>query len=75
MVVLDLSNNKIRGSIPQGFREQLLHWKDIETIDLSYNRLQGDLPIPPSVEPVGPPPVIVLISPQPMLTPDLSSVL
>ncbi|XP_068488252.1 receptor-like protein Cf-9 homolog [Phaseolus vulgaris] len=48
MVVLDLSNNKIRGSIPQGFREQLLHWKDIETIDLSYNRLQGDLPIPPS---------------------------
>ncbi|WVY89580.1 hypothetical protein V8G54_035094 [Vigna mungo] len=46
--VLDLSNNKIRGSIPQGFHEQLLHWKDIETIDLSSNKLQGDLPIPPS---------------------------
>jgi len=48
MVVLDLSNNKIGGSIPQGFREQLLHWKDIGTVDLSFNKLQGDLPIPPS---------------------------
>ncbi|XP_027941340.1 receptor-like protein 7 [Vigna unguiculata] len=48
MEELDLSNNKIRGSIPQGFLEQLLHWKNIETIDLSFNKLQGDLPIPPS---------------------------
>ncbi|KAG2391074.1 Receptor-like protein [Vigna angularis] len=48
MKVLDLSNNKIRGSIPQGFHEQLLHWKDFDTIDLSSNKLQGDLPIPPS---------------------------
>ncbi|RZB67401.1 Receptor-like protein Cf-9 [Glycine soja] len=49
LVVLDLSHNSIRGSIPQWFHEKLLHsWKNIHFIDLSFNKLQGDLPIPPN---------------------------
>ncbi|XP_061352303.1 receptor-like protein 6 [Gastrolobium bilobum] len=45
---LDLSNNKIHGKIPKWFNEKLLlSWKDIQYIDLSFNMLQGDLPIPP----------------------------
>ncbi|MED6159821.1 hypothetical protein PIB30_045700 [Stylosanthes scabra] len=44
---LDLSNNKIHGKIPNWFRDNLLHtWKDLFFIDLSFNKLQGDLPIP-----------------------------
>ncbi|XP_029127056.1 receptor-like protein 9DC3 isoform X2 [Cajanus cajan] len=47
--IQDLSNNKIRGSIPQAFHEKLLYsWKYIEFIDLSFNKLQGNLPIPPN---------------------------
>uniref|UniRef100_A0A0R0GIZ8 Leucine-rich repeat-containing N-terminal plant-type domain-containing protein n=1 Tax=Glycine max TaxID=3847 RepID=A0A0R0GIZ8_SOYBN len=47
---LDLSHNNIRGSIPQSFHEKLLHsWNyTIAHIDLSFNKLQGDLPIPPN---------------------------
>ncbi|KAG4964572.1 hypothetical protein GLYMA_14G044400v4 [Glycine max] len=49
LVALDLSHNSIRGSIPQWFHEKLLHsWKNISYIDLSFNKLQGDLPIPPN---------------------------
>ncbi|KAH1212587.1 Receptor-like protein 9DC3 [Glycine max] len=46
----DLSHNNIRGSIPQSFHEKLLHsWNyTIAHIDLSFNKLQGDLPIPPN---------------------------
>ncbi|XP_028200884.1 receptor-like protein Cf-9 isoform X2 [Glycine soja] len=45
----DLSHNNIRGSIPHWFHEKLLHsWKNIDFIDLSFNKLQGDLPIPPN---------------------------
>ncbi|XP_027941342.1 LOW QUALITY PROTEIN: receptor-like protein 7 [Vigna unguiculata] len=47
--VLDLSHNKIRGSIPKWFQENLLRsWKNMSSIDLSFNKLQGDLPIPPN---------------------------
>jgi len=43
---LDLSHNKIRGSIPK--HDNLLRsWKNMSYIDLSFNKLQGDLPIPP----------------------------
>jgi len=46
---LDLSHNKIRGSIPKWFHENLLRsWKNMSYIDLSFNKLQGDLPIPPN---------------------------
>ncbi|XP_068489056.1 receptor-like protein Cf-9 homolog [Phaseolus vulgaris] len=46
---LDLSHNRIRGSIPNWFRENLLRsWKNISSIDLSFNKLQGHLPIPPN---------------------------
>ncbi|XLU63677.1 hypothetical protein S245_022886, partial [Arachis hypogaea] len=46
---LDLSNNKIHGKIPYWFRDNLLHtWKSMYLIDLSFNQLQGDLPIPPN---------------------------
>ena len=47
---LDLSHNNIRGSILQWFHEKLLHsWNyTITHIDLSFNKLQGDLPIPPN---------------------------
>ncbi|XP_039689006.1 receptor-like protein Cf-9 [Medicago truncatula] len=45
---LDLSNNKIQGKVPKWFHEKLLHtWKEIRIINLSFNKLQGDLPIPP----------------------------
>ncbi|KAL1348077.1 hypothetical protein AAHE18_07G053000 [Arachis hypogaea] len=43
----DLSNNKIHGKIPTWFSHNLLlTWMDF--IDLSFNQLQGDLPIPPN---------------------------
>ncbi|XP_058746809.1 receptor-like protein 6 [Vicia villosa] len=46
--VLDLSNNNIHGKISKLFQKQLLNsWNNIEHIDLSFNKLQGDLPIPP----------------------------
>ncbi|KAL2316976.1 hypothetical protein Fmac_030852 [Flemingia macrophylla] len=46
---LDLSRSKIEGSIPQWFHEKLLHsWENIQFVDLSFNKLQGDLPIPPN---------------------------
>ncbi|XLT64962.1 hypothetical protein S245_022883 [Arachis hypogaea] len=46
---LDLSNNKIHGKIPNWFSDNLLYtWKSMNFIDLSFNQLQGDLPIPPN---------------------------
>ncbi|KAK7372636.1 hypothetical protein VNO80_06023 [Phaseolus coccineus] len=46
---LDLSHNRIRGSIPKWFHDNLLRsWKYIRSIDLSFNKLQGHLPIPPN---------------------------
>ncbi|KAH1211703.1 Receptor-like protein 6 [Glycine max] len=49
LIQLDVSHNNIRGSIPQWFHEKLLHsWNNIYHIDLSFNKLQGDLPIPPN---------------------------
>ncbi|GAU14481.1 hypothetical protein TSUD_250210 [Trifolium subterraneum] len=42
----DLSNNKIQGKVPKWFHESLYTWKEIEFIDLSFNKLQGDLLIP-----------------------------
>ncbi|CAK8537839.1 unnamed protein product [Lathyrus sativus] len=46
--VLDLSNNNIHGKISKWFQSHLLSsWKNIDHIDLSFNKLQGDLPIPP----------------------------
>ncbi|KAJ1386388.1 Leucine-rich repeat [Sesbania bispinosa] len=46
---LDLSGNKINGKIPKWFHEKLLHsWKNMYHIDLSFNKLQGYLPIPPN---------------------------
>ncbi|XP_027333331.1 receptor-like protein 6 [Abrus precatorius] len=45
---IDLSHNKIHGNIPKWFHEKLLHfWKNILHIDLSFNHMQGDLPVPP----------------------------
>jgi len=45
---LDLSNNNIHGKIPKWFHKKLLNsWKDIIHIDLSFNKLQGDLPTLP----------------------------
>ncbi|XP_039688652.1 receptor-like protein Cf-9 [Medicago truncatula] len=44
---LDLSNNNIHGKIPKWFHKKLLNtWNDIWYIDLSFNKLQGDIPIP-----------------------------
>jgi Leucine-rich repeat (LRR) protein len=43
---LDLSHNNIHGKIPKWFHKLLNSWKDIWYIDLSFNKLQGDLPIP-----------------------------
>ena len=49
LLALDLSHNKIRGSIPKWFHDNLLRsWKNIHFIDLSFNKLQGQLPIPPN---------------------------
>ncbi|KAL2582961.1 hypothetical protein AAZV13_14G039600 [Glycine max] len=49
LIDLDLSHNNIRGSIPQWFHEKLLHsWKQIHFINLSFNKLQEDVPIPPN---------------------------
>ncbi|XP_057726411.1 receptor-like protein 7 [Arachis stenosperma] len=49
LIKLDLSNNKIHGKIPNWFGDNLLHtWKSMNFIDLSFNQLQGDLPIPPN---------------------------
>ncbi|XP_025665559.2 receptor-like protein 6, partial [Arachis hypogaea] len=46
---LDISNNKIHGKIPNWFGDNLLHtWKIMYFIDLSFNQLQGDLPILPN---------------------------
>ncbi|XP_057723410.1 receptor-like protein 6 [Arachis stenosperma] len=48
LINLDFSNNKIHGKIPNWFGDNLLHtWKIMDFIDLSFNQLQGDLPIPP----------------------------
>ncbi|QHN91316.1 Receptor-like protein [Arachis hypogaea] len=45
--VLDLSDNQIEGVIPKWFNDKLLYkWKNMEFIDLSFNRLQGNIPIP-----------------------------
>ncbi|XLT27145.1 hypothetical protein HN873_058437 [Arachis hypogaea] len=46
---LDLSDNQIDGVIPKWFNDNLLYkWKRADFIDLSFNKLQGDLPIPPN---------------------------
>ncbi|CAL5190322.1 unnamed protein product [Lathyrus oleraceus] len=48
LIILDLSNNNIHGRISKWFQKKLLNsWKNIHHIDLSFNKLQGDLPIPP----------------------------
>ncbi|MED6159820.1 hypothetical protein PIB30_045699 [Stylosanthes scabra] len=45
---LDLSNNQIEGVIPKWFNDKLLYkWKNMNFVDLSFNKLQGDLPNPP----------------------------
>nr|BAF98595.1 CM0545.400.nc [Lotus japonicus] len=45
---LDLSHNKIHGKVPNWFHEKLSQsWNNIELINLSFNKLQGDLLIPP----------------------------
>ncbi|CAJ2653749.1 unnamed protein product [Trifolium pratense] len=44
---LDLSNNNIHGKIPKWFHKLLNSWEYIYYIDLSFNKLQGDLPVPP----------------------------
>ncbi|AES99957.1 putative leucine-rich repeat-containing, plant-type, leucine-rich repeat domain, L [Medicago truncatula] len=48
---LDLSNNNIHGKIPKWFHKKLLNTlndiaHEISYIDLSFNKLQGDIPIP-----------------------------
>ncbi|WVY92315.1 hypothetical protein V8G54_037829 [Vigna mungo] len=49
LVDLDISHNIIHGSFPKRFQENLLHfWKEISYIDLSFNKLQGRLPILPN---------------------------
>ncbi|XP_057723241.1 receptor-like protein 7 [Arachis stenosperma] len=46
---LDFSDNQIEGVIPKWFNDKLLYkWKRVDFIDLSFNKLQGDLPIPPN---------------------------
>ncbi|KAL5566030.1 hypothetical protein UlMin_029194 [Ulmus minor] len=47
--LLDLSCNKIRGSIPAMARNQSKEalWSNIEFVNLRSNELQGSLPIPP----------------------------
>ncbi|KAL5566036.1 hypothetical protein UlMin_029200 [Ulmus minor] len=46
---LDLSRNKIQGSIPAMARNRSKEalWSNIDFVDLSSNELQGSLPIPP----------------------------
>ncbi|KAK2377428.1 receptor protein [Trifolium repens] len=44
---LDLSHNNIHGKLPKWFQKKLYSWEFIKSIDLSFNKLQGDLPIPP----------------------------
>ncbi|CAJ2653730.1 unnamed protein product [Trifolium pratense] len=45
---LDLSHNNIHGNIPKWFQTKLTNsWKSFYYINLSFNKLQGDLPIPP----------------------------
>ncbi|CAJ2653836.1 unnamed protein product [Trifolium pratense] len=44
---LDLSNNNIHGKIPKWFHKLLNSSEYIYYIDLSFNKLQGDLPVPP----------------------------
>ncbi|CAK8538514.1 unnamed protein product [Lathyrus sativus] len=47
--VLDLSNSNIHGKISKWFQSHLLSsLKKIELIDLSFNKLQGDIPVPPN---------------------------
>ncbi|KAL1348083.1 receptor-like protein 7 [Arachis hypogaea] len=47
LYVLDLSDNQIEGVIPKWFNDKLLYkWKNMQFIDLSLNRLQGNIPIP-----------------------------
>ncbi|XLU22377.1 hypothetical protein S245_058443 [Arachis hypogaea] len=47
LYVLDLSDNQIEGVIPKWFNDKLLYkWKHMQFIDLSLNRLQGNIPIP-----------------------------
>ncbi|XP_058748312.1 receptor-like protein 7 isoform X2 [Vicia villosa] len=49
LLILDLSNNNIHGGISKWFQSILLNsWTNIYHIDLSFNKLQGDLPIPPN---------------------------
>ncbi|XP_045830478.1 receptor-like protein 7 isoform X1 [Trifolium pratense] len=45
---LDLSHNNIHGKIPKWFLKLFNSWENIGYIDLSFNKLQGNLPIPPS---------------------------
>ncbi|KAK2377437.1 receptor protein [Trifolium repens] len=44
---LDLSHNNIHGKIPKWFHNLLNSLEHFEYIDLSFNKLQGELPIPP----------------------------
>ncbi|KAL3733192.1 hypothetical protein ACJRO7_022680 [Eucalyptus globulus] len=39
-----ISNNNLRGQWPE---EYFLHWLNLRTVDLSNNRFEGPLPIPP----------------------------
>ncbi|KAK2431254.1 receptor protein [Trifolium repens] len=44
---LDLSHNNIHGKLPKWFHNNLYSWENMISIDLSFNKLQGVLPIPP----------------------------
>ncbi|XP_047150241.1 receptor-like protein 6 [Vigna umbellata] len=49
LIDLDISHNIIHGSFPKRFQENLLlFWNKISYIDLSFNKLQGRLPILPN---------------------------
>ncbi|XP_014502958.1 receptor-like protein 12 [Vigna radiata var. radiata] len=45
---LDISHNIIHGRFPKRFQENLFFWNEISYIDLSFNKLQGDLSILPN---------------------------